>query len=67
MKEEPQHCNQDQAETQDQGRHQLDQSLGHLKGNTIQDIPVQDRTGAVQGHPLLAKDGPIAQGHHLQD
>lgn len=24
------------------------------QSNTVQDIPVQDRTGAVQGHPLLA-------------
>lgn len=54
MKEEPLHCHKDQAETEDLGRHQLDQSLCHLKGNTVQDIPVQDRTGAVQGHPLLA-------------
>lgn len=54
MKEEPRHCHQDQADTQDLGRHQLDQSLGHLTGNTVQDFPLQDHTGAVQGHPLLA-------------
>lgn len=78
-------CNQDQTDTLYQGYHQLDQSLGHNQQEqeyqtciTVQGLPPQDRTGAVQNHPLedqaehtvqshtlLDKGGPIIQCHLL--
>lgn len=64
-------------DTLDLSHNQLDQSLGHnqqdqayqtgITVSTVQGLPLQDRTGEVQGHHLVDQAKPTLKGHPLLD